>query len=189
MAQSPERRQAESTPRCSDRRGRQTRDWRATAKIAAGAGVAEGTLFTYFATKDDLLNQLYLELKMDLRDEMIRGFPSEKNLVDRIRHVWNCYVGWGSAHPKKRKAMGQLVVSDRITETSKMTAGKAFAQMSGLIRELAANGPFRDQSSEFAAAVMNALAEVTMDFIAREPAKAKSFTKTGFAAFCKSVSK
>ncbi len=30
-----------------------------TAKIAKCAGVAEGTLFTYFANKDELLNQLY----------------------------------------------------------------------------------------------------------------------------------
>lgn len=31
-----------------------------TALIARNAGVAEGTLFRYFATKDDLLNALYL---------------------------------------------------------------------------------------------------------------------------------
>jgi AcrR family transcriptional regulator len=42
-----------------------------TAKIAKGAGVAEGTLFTYFANKDELLNRLYQELKMDLRDAMM----------------------------------------------------------------------------------------------------------------------
>ena len=29
-----------------------------TAGIAKGAGVAEGSLFTYFSNKDDLLNQL-----------------------------------------------------------------------------------------------------------------------------------
>lgn len=36
-----------------------------TALIARNAGVAEGTLFRYFATKDDLLNALYLHLKQD----------------------------------------------------------------------------------------------------------------------------
>jgi AcrR family transcriptional regulator len=33
-----------------------------TMKIAEEARVANGSLFTYFATKADLLNQLYLEL-------------------------------------------------------------------------------------------------------------------------------
>ena len=42
-----------------------------TVKIAKDAGVAEGTLFTYFPTKDELLNRLYLELKMDLRDAIL----------------------------------------------------------------------------------------------------------------------
>ena len=41
-----------------------------TARIARTAGVAEGTLFTYFASKDELLNQLYLELKGQLRAAM-----------------------------------------------------------------------------------------------------------------------
>jgi Bacterial regulatory proteins, tetR family len=34
-----------------------------TAKIAKDAGVGEGTLFVYFPTKDDLLSQLYLDLR------------------------------------------------------------------------------------------------------------------------------
>lgn len=34
-----------------------------TAVIARNAGVAEGTLFRYFATKDDLINELYLFFK------------------------------------------------------------------------------------------------------------------------------
>jgi AcrR family transcriptional regulator len=46
-----------------------------TAKIAKGAGVAEGTLFTYFPSKDELLNRLYLQLKMDLRDAMMDRLP------------------------------------------------------------------------------------------------------------------
>ena len=34
-----------------------------TALIAKEAGIANGSLFTYFATKTELYNQLYLELK------------------------------------------------------------------------------------------------------------------------------
>jgi AcrR family transcriptional regulator len=74
-----------------------------TAKIANGAGVAEGTLFTYFANKDELLNRLYLELKMDLRDAMMTGYPAGKTLIERNRHIWDRYTGWGSAHPLKRE--------------------------------------------------------------------------------------
>jgi len=66
-----------------------------TAKIAKGAGVAEGTLFIYFENKDVLLNQLYLGLKIDLRDAMMTGYSSGKSLIDRSRHLWDCYIDWG----------------------------------------------------------------------------------------------
>ena len=46
-----------------------------TATIARVAGVAEGTLFTYFATKDELLNRLYLELKLELSQAMRTATP------------------------------------------------------------------------------------------------------------------
>jgi AcrR family transcriptional regulator len=37
-----------------------------TAGIAKEAGVATGSLFNYFDTKTDLLNELYLELKREI---------------------------------------------------------------------------------------------------------------------------
>src|ERR1700692_3406511 len=70
-----------------------------TAKIAKRAGVAEGTLFTYFANKDELLNRLYLELKTDLSDAMMTSYPADKSLIDGNRPVWDRVVGWGCAHP------------------------------------------------------------------------------------------
>src|ERR1700722_8702611 len=158
-----------------------------TAKIAKGAGVAEGTLFTYFANKDELLNRLYLELKMDLRDAMMTDYPAGKSLSDRIRHVWDRYVGWGSAHPLKRRALRQLAVSDRITEESKKLLGDAFEVVHDVMRECAAGGALRHQPPSFVSAIMSALADTTMDFIAREPAQAKRYTKAGFDAFWKAV--
>jgi AcrR family transcriptional regulator len=154
-----------------------------TAKIAKAAGVAEGTLFTYFATKDELLNQLYLELKTDLRDAILAGYPSGGSLLDRSRHLWDRNVGWGTAHPLKRKAVRQLAVSDKITETSRKLVGDAFGEFHDVVRECAAGGALRHLPLAFASAVMIALADTTMDFIARDPAQARRYTKAGFEAF------
>jgi AcrR family transcriptional regulator len=158
-----------------------------TAKIAKGASVAEGTLFTYFVNKDELLNRLYLELKTDLRDAMMTGYPTGKSLIDRNRHVWDRFVGWGSAHPQKRRAMRQLAVSDRITEESRKLVADAFREFDDMMRECAAGGAMRRQPPSFVSAIMSAIADTTMDFIAREPVQAKRYTKAGFDAFWKAV--
>ena len=135
-----------------------------TAKIAKDAGVAEGTLFTYFPSKDELLNRLYLELKMDLRDAMMTGYPAGKRLIDRSRHVWDRYIGWGSAHPLKRRAVRQLAVSDRITEECKKLLGDAFGEFNDMMRECAAGGAMRHQPPSFVSAILSAIADTTMDF-------------------------
>jgi AcrR family transcriptional regulator len=158
-----------------------------TAKIANGAGVADGTLFTYFANKDELLNRLYQELKTDLRDAIMAGYPSDKSLIDRSRHFWDRYIAWGSAHPLKQKAMRQLAVSDRITEETKNLVSDAFGEVNDMMREWAAGGALGHQPPSFVSAIMCAIADTTMDFIAREPTHAKRYTKAGFDAFWNAV--
>jgi AcrR family transcriptional regulator len=69
-----------------------------TSEISNWAGVAEGTLFTYFRTKDDLINSLYREIKLELADAMMSDFPRKKNVRTRLRHVWDRHVKWGIAN-------------------------------------------------------------------------------------------
>ena len=47
-----------------------------TSAISQASGVAEGTLFTYFPTKDELINALYREIKLELADAMMSNFPA-----------------------------------------------------------------------------------------------------------------
>lgn len=64
-----------------------------TSAIARSAGVAEGTLFRYFATKDELLNELYLAIKLRLVRTMIAGLdPHEKRPKENARNIWNSYI-------------------------------------------------------------------------------------------------
>jgi len=80
-----------------------------TAKIAKLAQVAEGTLFTYFSNKDELLNELYLELKTQLRQTMAaEALKATKSLKATALHVWTHYVNWGVANPDERKVLAQL---------------------------------------------------------------------------------
>src|SRR5258705_6097290 len=68
-----------------------------TSEISKEAGVAEGTLFTYFKTKDDLMNALYREIKLELADAMMSGFPRKQSVRVRLQHVWGGCVNWGVA--------------------------------------------------------------------------------------------
>jgi AcrR family transcriptional regulator len=63
-----------------------------TAKIARRAGLATGTLFTYFANKEKLLNELYLELKIEVYRRVNTNFPRKANLERRARKIVDLIV-------------------------------------------------------------------------------------------------
>jgi AcrR family transcriptional regulator len=60
-----------------------------TMGIAKEAGIANGSLFTYFETKSELFNQLYLELKLEMASVATRNFPAEAELREQFFfHIW-----------------------------------------------------------------------------------------------------
>jgi AcrR family transcriptional regulator len=153
-----------------------------TAMIAQEAGVSNGSLFTYFETKADLFNQLYLELKAGMASAVLEGLPAGAELRDQVFHLWSNWMAWAVSNPEKRRALAQLGVSDEITPASRAAAHKTMAGVGELLERSRANGPMRDAPMGFVVAIMNSLAEATMDFMTQDPANAKKHSKVGFDA-------
>src|SRR6202022_2884010 len=105
-----------------------------TSEISKQAGVAEGTLFTYFKTKDDLINALYREIKLELADAMMSGFPRKTSVRTRLRHVWDGYVNWGVTNPEQRKVLAQLQVSGMLSKEAIEPGSAPFVEMQNMIR-------------------------------------------------------
>jgi AcrR family transcriptional regulator len=85
-----------------------------TAVIAREAGVSNGSLFTYFETKADLFNQLYLELKTGMATASLEGLPVKAPLSEQLSRMWSNWMRWGTSSPGKRRALALLDVSDDI---------------------------------------------------------------------------
>ncbi len=158
-----------------------------TARIAKLAGVAEGTLFTYFSNKDELLNQLYLHLKDEMRDAMMASYPRAETLRNQSFHAWQSYVDWGSQHPLKRRVLAQLSMSERISDQSKEAGLQTFAEINVRIKEGITQGLLRDYPPTFLSSILGSLADVSLDFMARDNANADLYRKSGFEAFWNAI--
>ncbi len=153
-----------------------------TAKISQVAGISDGSLFTYFETKDDLLNQLYLEIKSEGREKMMSAYPAKASLEQRVRHVWNNYIDLGLADPDKYKVLTQLSVSDRISEQTQRTSQEGYEALHVMMQECLMSGALRDQSPAFGTALIFSLAEMTLRFIGQQPQDADRYRSAGFTA-------
>ena len=158
-----------------------------TALIAQEARVSNGSLFTYFETKEDLFNQLYLELKTGMASAALAGLPARTGLREQLFHLWSNWMGWAIASPEKRRALAQLAVSEEVTPATRAAGHKAMAGVAELLEQIRANGPMRTAPMGFVAEIMNSLAEATMDYMVRDPSNAKKHCKTGFDALWRAV--
>ena len=160
-----------------------------TSAISRAAGVAEGTLFTYFKTKDELVNTLYREIKLELADAMMSGFPRRASIRNRLQHVWNSYTGWGIANPMQQKVLQQMAVWSGLTAESKRAGTAPFLEIQKTAEAAVTQHVFQDLPLEFIAAAMSALAETTMEFMRREPKQAPTYRSTGFEMLWAAVSR
>jgi AcrR family transcriptional regulator len=69
------------------------------AKIAKRAGVSAGTIYLYFPNKDELLQQVYLEIKTEFHDQMMAANDASAPTADKIHNMWLSMFHYLSAHP------------------------------------------------------------------------------------------
>jgi len=121
----------------------------ATAAIAQEAGVSNGSLFTYFETKADLLNHLYLELKTEMAAAALEGLPpGESGVRTQMQHAWSGWLRWATSCPEKRGTLAHLGVSDDITPETREAARRTMIGIAALLgaqprKRSAARGPAR----------------------------------------------
>lgn len=159
-----------------------------TALIARSAGVAEGTLFRYFATKDDLLNALYLHLKQDLCQTMLANLDRALSTPkEHTRNIWNSYVDWGIRNPIAHGAIRQLGVSEKINAETEQAVHEMFPELHELCRRSVRQVFMSDEFKSFGDAIFLSLAETTMSFATRDPSRATEFKALGFESMWRAL--
>ncbi|MDF7681597.1 TetR/AcrR family transcriptional regulator [Enterobacteriaceae bacterium ESL0689] len=152
-----------------------------TSVIARNAGVAEGTLFCYFATKDELINQLYLTLHSELIQTLASGLIADKTQPQKnARCIWQSYINWSIHHPVEYKAIRRLSLSERISDETRRQAERMFPEVINIC-QLSIKPVFQsDDYRAFGDALFLALAETTIKYASDSPTRAHELIDLGF---------
>ncbi len=153
-----------------------------TATIAKAAGISNGSLFTYFDTKAELLNHLYVELKAEMVAAALEGLPTKADIHEQTRHMWTRWLRWTTACPEKRRGLVQLGGSGDLPPESLEEGHRIMAGIAKLLDESRRNGPMRDAPLGLIANMMSAFADATTDFMLRDPVHAEAHAATAYDA-------
>ena len=155
-----------------------------TASIAKKAGVAEGTLFRYFATKEVLFGELFVYLSGDLSDALARGYEPSAPLKARTWTLWSNFIDWGLARPARHRAMTQLAVSG-------VGDGNAIGHcgdLRGVVTDACNFGELGEKrSTALAEAALSAVAQVTIQAAEHEPERAEAYKQVGFGIIWRGI--
>lgn len=157
-----------------------------TAAIARRAGVSNGSLFTYFETKGELLNTLYVELKMEMAAASLDGMP-DGDARAHLEYAWTHWLRWATASPQKRRALAHLGVAEELTAASRSAGSQAMAGSVRLIELSRKDGPMRNAPLMLVAGMMNAMAEATIEIMLQDPANADSNRRIAFEALWRMI--
>jgi AcrR family transcriptional regulator len=140
-------------------------------------------MFTYFSSKNDLLNELYVELKTEAYGRINAGFPYESGLRARVRHVWTEYLRWAMEKPEERKVSVLLNLSTVVSVATRERIGTERGAVAQTMDELGERGAFKDLPRRFASSAMAAMQEAVMEMAAKKPRQKEMLVEQAFNAF------
>lgn len=157
-----------------------------TSAISRAAGIAEGSLFTYFKTKDDLLNELYATLRREF-SRHLQDFPQGEDARTRLKYIWDRFLELGAKHPEQLKVLAQLRASGRLFRENE-TPNFALVELMKATSEAAKGDELRKLPAEYLVLMVRAQAEITVDFINAHPEAAEVCRESGFNMVWNSLS-
>jgi AcrR family transcriptional regulator len=89
-----------------------------TGKIAKEAGVSNGTLFHYFATKEALIKELYISIKNDLNNYLFSHITPEDSIETALKKLFIHFIYWALENREKNHYIQQVLFSPHISQIS-----------------------------------------------------------------------
>jgi len=79
-----------------------------TSKIAKEAGVANGTLFHYYPTKDDLIVSLYVSIKLEMAAYVESQTKPDDDFKSQFKNQFVHALHWALSHPDEFQYIQQF---------------------------------------------------------------------------------
>ncbi|KYE17421.1 TetR family transcriptional regulator, partial [Salmonella enterica subsp. enterica serovar Typhimurium] len=92
-------------------------------------------------------------------------------------------------HPARHRAIRQLAVSEKLTKETEQRADDMFPELRDLCHRSVLMVFMSDEYRAFGDGLFLALAETTMDFAARDPARAGEYIALGFEAMWRALTR
>jgi len=87
--------------------------------ISKVSGISTGSIYHYFNSKEDIINELFKGIVKFHSDEILKGFDSSEILKVRFHQIWKNFIQFGMNYSKAFQFIEQYSFSPYITDEVK----------------------------------------------------------------------
>lgn len=88
------------------------------ALLAKTANVPVGTIYRHFSGKEELIHALYLQMKQERYDAMLKGFSDDLSVRERFDLIWTNSYEYCLSHPREFVFSEQYAFSPFLKDAS-----------------------------------------------------------------------
>ena len=156
-----------------------------TATIAKEAGTAAGTLFLYFPTKQDLINELVLQISRDQSEYMQTLINPSLPVRDMFHTIWHGCIRWFLEHRDAFEYIQQVRDTGIVDEVVVKESGKSFVYFYDAIRKGLDEEILKPYPLELIGAFLYQDIVAVMNLLRTQPQRKKQeeIIQAGFAIF------
>lgn len=114
------------------------------SEVAKEAGVATGTLYTYFKDKNGLINALFRDLKRSKMKAVFQGYDPEAPFYEGFKVLWMNYLQAGLQEPARNLFIDQYKNSEYLDEASQILSDNYYVPFYNYLDQAKEQGFIRD---------------------------------------------
>ncbi len=103
------------------------------AQVAKQAGIATGSIYTYFQGKEEMINALYLHLKLEKMQAMLSVYQPEESFLVNFRQLWLKYFLLSYQEPDKMHFIEQYTYSPLLSPQTRQEADRLLTPLINLL--------------------------------------------------------
>lgn len=105
------------------------------AQVARQAGIATGTLYVYFKSKDDLIDQLYLAVKSKKASAIKGSIVEGESFYANFSRLWRNYLMQCYHEPQQMQFILQFCDSGYISDATKAIVAASLSPLVGMFEQ------------------------------------------------------
>ncbi|EQA35192.1 transcriptional regulator, TetR family [Leptospira inadai serovar Lyme str. 10] len=114
-------------------------------ELAKEAGIGAGTIYRYYKSKEELVNELYRFWKLKFHDALQKGLPKNASTKERFFHLWKALGNFYREYPESFEFLELHSHSPYLDEESRKVTSETMQHLAAFLEDAKSRGEVRTE--------------------------------------------